>query len=220
MKYVFACGLIMGLASPALAQTESAAPVGPRIEARVGWDRTVLSEYASDTTVTYKDSAGKSGVTYGGEIGYDLPFGQFATIGAYAGIEEISTKSCLTAQDMATANVARACVKAGRNIMAGARIGYMFGSSGLFYGKVGYSNGRTELVYTDTALPAANVEEGFNRDGFHLGGGVEVGRARGVYGKVEYLYTNYNGFEYRDGNDVAKLDADRHQVVAGLGYRF
>ncbi len=220
MKYVLACGLMLGLATPAVAQSDRAAPSGARVEARVGWDRTILSEYARDDTVTYKDSAGKSGVTYGGEIGYDMPFGQFATIGVYAGIEEISTKSCISGTYATGTDVTRLCLKAGRNIMAGARIGHMFGQSGLVYGKVGYSNGRTELVYTDTAFPDDNFKEGANRDGFHLGGGVEVGRAKGIYGKVEYLYTNYNGVEYRDDSTTEKLDADRHQVVAGVGYRF
>lgn len=218
MKIHLACGLLAVLATPAAAQSDRVAPSGPRVEVRVGWDRTVLSTYASDDTVTYKDHAGRSGVTYGAEVGYDVPLGPFAIVGAYAGIDGSSTKSCLT--DERLGGVSRDCVKAGRNLTAGARVGYLFGPTGLLYGKVGYSNGRVEERYTDSQFPEDNYRDGTNRDGFHLGGGVEIGRAKGVYGKVEYVYTNYNGYEFVDRTTTAKLDLDRHQVVAGMGYRF
>lgn len=190
------------VATPVFAQD---APVrsGPRIEARVGWDRVNINVDG--------EGVGKSGITYGGEVGYDIVTGGGAVIGAYAGIDGSSTKECLVE------GTERGCVKAGRNITVGARIGALVGSRALLYAKGGYSNGRISVDYTDTAFPADNFSEGENGDGFHLGAGVEVGMSRSVYGKLEYNYTKYS--TNTDDADF-DVDLDRHRVLAGVGIRF
>jgi len=215
MKTMLLTAVALTAAAPALAQTEPTPPVGPRIEARVGFDRVVLGVHASDDLNDESVSGGKSGVTYGGEIGYDLRAGQYATIGVYAGIEGASTKECteLYGSD-------EACLKAGRNITAGVRAGYMFSRTGLLYVKGGYTNGRLRLTYRDATDGSNNFDEGTNRDGFHVGAGAEMGFSRNFYGKLEYVYTNYNSFDVDDGTTSGNLDFDRHQVVAGFGVRF
>ncbi|WP_084582056.1 outer membrane protein [Sphingomonas azotifigens] len=95
---------------------------------------------------------------------------------------------------------ALAGVKGGRDFYAGARLGYVVAPSTLLYGKVGYDNSRV-ITTAGKARFADNV------DGIRLGAGVE--RTFGhYYGKVEYRYTN------------AAQGVERHQVLAGLGYRF
>ncbi|MHA6719778.1 porin family protein [Sphingomonas sp. RS6] len=91
-------------------------------------------------------------------------------------------------------------VKGGRDFYAGARIGYVVAPGTLLYGKVGYDNSRVIGRVEDVRLTE-------DLDGVRLGAGVE--RTFGhYYGKVEYRYTN------------ASQDVVRHQVLAGIGYRF
>jgi outer membrane immunogenic protein len=93
-----------------------------------------------------------------------------------------------------------AIIKGGRDLYAGVRIGFVVAPSTLVYGKVGYDNSR--IIGRSGAL---RVTE--DLDGVRVGGGVE--RTFGHYfGKVEYRYTN------------ASDDVVRHQVLAGIGYRF
>jgi outer membrane immunogenic protein len=190
------------VAAPAFAQDAAPSPVaGPRVEATVGWDNIVLS--------ALDESGSKSGVTFGGEIGYDIQFGRGAVIGAYAGIDGATTKECLTD------GTERGCIKAGRNITVGARIGAPIGSRALIYGKGGYSNGQLRVNYTDSAFPADNFSESGDADGFHVGGGIELNLSRGIYAKAEYNYTNYSVDDAGLG-----LDLERHRVVGGIGIRF
>lgn len=187
------------VATPALAQRSN---TGPRVEATVGWDRVVLN--------VGRDSAARSGVTYGGELGYDYQIGTGGVIGAYVGVDGSSTKECVSAGTVTE------CVKLGRNFTAGVRAGGRIGVNSLAYIKGGYSNGRLAATYRDTAFPADNESAGENMDGFHAGAGVQVGMRNGFYGKAEYTYTRYSTYDL--GTD--KFRMDRHRVVAGVGYRF
>ena len=204
-------------AAPAAAQDVPAATVrtGVRVEGRVGWDRPVFDVKASDGTESLEGSAGKSGVVYAGEIGYDALLGGTTVIGAYAGIEGSSVEECAEVY-----GDDEACIGAGRNITVGVRAGALFGSSGLAYLKGGYSNGALTAEYRDPAAPGDNFDEQGELDGFHLGAGAELGFGRNVYGKLEYVYSNYGDYEYDDGTAAASLGIDRHQVVAGVGFRF
>lgn len=186
--------------APAYAQD---APVvgGLRVEARIGIDRAVVSIPG--------DSAGKTGFSYGAEVGYDADMNGF-TIGAYAGIDGSTTKECTE-----VLGSDEACLKAGRNFTAGARVGHVI-DQGLLYVKGGYSNGRATVAYRDFIVPANNFSESENLDGFHVGVGYERNFSGNVYGKLEYVYTNYNT-ENGFGFDV---DLHRHQGLVGVGVRF
>ncbi|HEU0045779.1 porin family protein [Sphingomonas sp.] len=204
-KFVAVAAVAAAFAStPAFAQSEPApaAMSGPRIEATAGWDRIVLGVDG--------DTVKRSGVTYGGEIGYDIRTDGGLVLGAYAGADGASTKVC--ARD----GTESACIKAGRNITAGVRAGGSWAGLSLFYVKGGYSNGELKVDYEDTAFPADNFEESGDVDGFHLGTGAEVGFSGNFYGKVEYNYTKYS-----TQNDAGfDIDFNRHRVVGGLGIRF
>lgn len=189
------------LATPAFAQSNSSVG-GARIEATVGWDRPVL--HIED------QSEGKSGVSYGAEFGYDFALSDFVFAGAYAGIDGASTKECISS------GTETACVKAGRNITAGVRVGTRVGGKAAVYVKGGYSNGRITGTYTDSAAPALNDNASENMDGYHLGAGVQVDLQGHVYVKAEYNYSAYKHY------DVFGYDThlDRHRIVAGVGVRF
>jgi outer membrane immunogenic protein len=165
--------LIAATATPAFAQDDSAAPAtftGPRVEAVAGWDH----------VGAFGD--GESGVVYGGAAGFDKQLGQ-VVIGAEGEITGSTVKD--------------SGVHAGRDLYAGARVGFVVGNSTLIYGKGGYTNARVSFSGT-----------GVNYDGYRVGAGVEHDFGR-FYGKVEYRYSRYED-----------ADLNRDQVVAGLGVRF
>lgn len=99
-----------------------------------------------------------------------------------------------------TANIEVADIEvaaAGRDLYIGGRVGYVVGSRSLVYVKAGYTNARAE-----------SFGIGENVDGFRIGGGAETKFSTNLFGKVEYRYSNY------------EADVSRHQVVAGVGFRF
>jgi len=201
-KFLFASVAALVIATPAIAQeAPSEFKGGARVEARVGIDDVVLKAAG--------DSESKVGFAYGGEVGYDYATKSGFVIGAYAGIEGATTKDC------AVTGTQSACIKAGRNITAGVRAGGVV-AGGLLYAKGGYSNGRLNLTYKNTAAPATNFSDGGNADGWHLGAGYEFTISEHTYAKLEYVYTHYSV------DDTSGLDfrLQRHQGVVGFGYRF
>lgn len=176
ISFVAALALSSVFAAPALAQDKTFE--GPRVEAIGGWDSV--------------DGGGdsKSGFVFGGAAGYDLQRGK-VVFGVDGEITGSTTRETL--------NGVR--VKAGRDLYAGARIGYVITPETLLYVKGGYTNAR---VTAETG----NVRVSENLDGFRVGAGVERNFLRNFYGKVEYRYSNY------------AQDFQRHQVLAGIGVRF
>lgn len=205
-------------AQPAVAQIITDTPSGPRIELRAGWDRLDLVAEARDGTNRVESSTGDSGVTYGTEIGYDYVHG-VSVIGLYAGIAKSSLSTCEDLLAGATI-YARECLKAGREISVGARVGFVTGTNALVYLKGGYSNAATRYDFEDRYVPAYSFRETETFDGFHLGAGGEAGFGRNAYGKLEYVYANYGGDRFDAGGTRIDTGIERHQVTAGLGYRF
>lgn len=204
-------------ATPAMAQYEQLeAPTntGPRVEVKLGWDRPTFNDLLADDGVTYRDSGGKSGLAYGGEVGYDYQVNS-AVFGLYAGVEGSTIKDCF---ELSGAD--KFCNKVGRNITVGARAGVMLDNTFMLYGKIGYSNGREQYDYTDYNNVQPDYSGGFNRDGYHVGGGLQFNVASRVYNRVDYTYTNYKNEEVRRLGSTQRYDTARHQVTYGLGYRF
>lgn len=204
-------------ATPALAQyqvPEAPTNSGPRIEAKIGWDRPTFDSLLSDDGVTYRDRGGKSGFAYGGEIGYDHQVNSLV-FGVYAGVDGSTVEECgeLFGAD-------RYCEKIGRNFTLGARAGVMLDDTFMLYGKVGYSNGRIQYEYTDYENILPDNDGGTNRDGYHVGGGLQFNLGARIYNRVDYTYTNYKNDEVRELGSTERLDTARHQVTYGLGYRF
>lgn len=189
-KLIFVASLA-ATALAAPAMAQERAPfTGVRVEGLAGWDR--LQAQGHD-----------DGVAYGVGAGFDFQAGR-AVLGIEGEASDSSTNECaggtLVAND-------RLCANAGRDLYVGGRVGAVVGSSTLLYAKAGYTNARMKLNYTTpTGVGNFNLHE--NLDGVRVGGGVEQAVGRNAYVKAEYRYSNYEqGFE-------------RHQVVAGFGFRF
>ena len=188
----------LAVASPALAQ-EEAPFTGAHAEGLVGYD----------------DTGSDDGVVYGGAIGYDFQIG-----GAILGIEgEITDSNADTTASDILANGDSASVNAGRDLYAGARIGFAVSPSTMIYGKAGYTNAKFKTRYDDGV--GVITRDGLTADGYRLGAGIE--QKFNIFGpsgfvKVEYRYSNYKNLDV--GNFDLDIDADRHQVVAGVGVRF
>jgi outer membrane immunogenic protein len=179
-------------ATPAAAQ-EAAPFTGVRVEGIVGYDAADVEGENSD------------GVLYGAQVGYDFQIG-----GVVLGIEGEASDSTV---DECVSNVDligdRLCVDARRDLYAGGRIGAAVSPSVLVYGKAGYTNARVSLDYEDgTAGTAADFSEGENLDGVRVGAGIQLAIGSNSYVKTEYRYSNY------------EQNIERHQVVAGFGFRF
>ena len=185
-------------AFPAVAQAQTAAtPLdhsGLRVEGIVGYDALTSGE----------DS---DGVVYGGTVGYDFPAGG-VTLGADAELTDSSIKgtegNVLVAGDSAQ-------VRLGRDIYVGGRVGFPLSPQAQIYAKGGYTNARINTRYTSGTTA---IRENVDADGYRLGAGIEHKIGQRAYLKGEYRYSNYKEIEDFD------IDADRHQVVAGVGIRF
>ncbi len=53
--------------------------------------------------------------------------------------------------------------------------------------------------------------------GYHLGIGAELAVAAGLYGRLEYVHTDYGELEF-DGERLGELT--RGQLMVGVGLRF
>lgn len=196
---IFAAALIASsaLAAPAFAQDTAAPFTGPRAEIVGGYDK------VEDNSV---NNGSRDGFVYGGAIGYDFQAGS-----AVLGVEGEVTGA--TTRDTDTNVLAvgdRLRTKAGRDLYVGGRVGFVVGTQTLIYAKGGYTNARFSQEYS---LGATNIKDGENIDGWRLGAGAEFKLNDKMYVKGEYRYSKYD-------DDDRGIDANRHQVVAGVGIRF
>lgn len=232
MKYQL---MIAAAAAGMMATSAQAQDVsGFRIEGRLGWEQvgTTASlpnpdededEDGDELLIATDDGSDPS---FGVELGYDAQIGSFFVLGAYAGADLSDTEMCseLIEDDLA-------CTELERTFTVGARAGIEVAETSLIYVKGGYSNGKFKTIYNadvtddDDTNAAANEEFSGTQDGFHLGGGFELGLTESLYAKLEYVYTDFGSrshlLEDMD-NDAPglKLASDRHQVIAGIGLRF
>jgi outer membrane immunogenic protein len=165
------------LASPVLAQ-EVGDFSGVKGTAIAGYDNIDLDIAGVDNV---------DGFLYGAALGYDIQSGNFVY-----GAELEATES--------TGNISDATgrIEAGRDLYAGARIGYVVGSSALLYAKAGYTNARV-------SSPGVVSENG---DGVRVGAGIEYKLSNNAFLRGEYRYSNY------------EAGVSRNQVVGGVGFRF
>ena len=194
-KLILAALAVSAAATPALAQDASFS--GPRAEAIVGWD------HVGDDSIS---NGSRDGVVYGGQLGYDYQAGN-TVFGIEGEITGASTKD--TANGVLVAGD-RLRASAGRDLYVGGRVGFVAGNRALIYAKGGYTNARFDTHYTSTT---SDIEDHDTVDGWRLGAGTEVMMNDMVYLKGEYRFSKYD-------SDSAGVNAERHQVVGGVGIRF
>ncbi|PTS77279.1 porin family protein, partial [Sphingomonas sp. HMWF008] len=158
------------------------------------------------------------GLTYGGDFGYDVAVNKFV-IGAEG--EITGSTGDVSNNPVNAAALGYGAVKQGRDLYAGARIGYVVAPSTMIYAKGGYTNARLDLTANDGTTTTGRH---YNLDGYRVGAGVEQKIGRTTYAKLEYRYSDYGNarLEYANGANTNNfsVDTDRHQVVAGVGVRF
>lgn len=190
------------VSTPALAQ--DATPfTGPYVGGVLGFDSIELEADGAE--------GDDNGTVYGGVIGYDMNLGGFI-VGAEAEFTESavghSAQNVLVAGDEAHLN-------AGRDLYAGARIGYQFDPNAMLYVKGGYTNAKAKLHYDDNVGSATSHSD--ELDGYRIGGGVEAS-AKNMFVRLEYRYSDYGSYS-TDGL-LPDIDTSRHQGVIMAGVRF
>lgn len=215
-KYILAALVAGTAAAPAFAQP--AAPfTGPRVEALLGYD-SLRSGDRDDDGVDSNENEGDEtvdGVGFGVGAGYDFQAG-----GVVLGVEgEFMESTGEQESDESIDAPFRTKVETGRDLYVGARVGVLATPATLVYAKGGYTNVSIEA---DFEGEDDRFEFDTNADGFRLGAGVEQKFGANAYGKVEYRYSKYSNLEFnQEGTDFERdIDLDRHQVVAGIGFRF
>jgi outer membrane immunogenic protein len=218
MILLAASAALVASAAPAIAQ--DSAPMGPdnsfagpRAEIFGGWDRI----RRTDTIEGVRDRNSKDGITGGGLLGYDLPLGDHIVVGPFASYAITSNKQCADGVG---------CIKTGRQIEGGARVGYKLGGSALVYGKGAYVNGRFNAKLVDgTGQAAQYVVAHTNRDGWRAGAGLQYALSKHAYVKAEYDYTRFDKFGLGTlgvigGPDIENVRFTQNEALGGFGINF
>lgn len=198
MLAALATSAAIAAAAPAAAQT--AQPfTGFRVEGLIGYDS--LNDRQG------QDKSSSDGVLYGAAIGYDIPAGP-VVLGAEG---EISGSSSDTRSNGIRVPGDEFRLGAGRDLYAGARVGYVISPVAMGYLKGGYTNAKFDARYTTAGVTTSNEQE---VGGYRLGAGLEYAISPNTFVKGEYRYSHY------DELDGVGINPNRHQLMAGLGLRF
>jgi outer membrane immunogenic protein len=198
-----AASAALGLAAPAFAQDASqgsgSVPFsGLHVEALGGFDH-----IGSDA----QTSGSNNGFVYGGAVGYDDRIGNIVL-----GVDgEIDGSTASTTDHNVLTAGDQLHLSAGRDLYAGARVGYVVTPKTMVYAKAGYTNARVDGTYD---LGAASFLQHQDLSGYRVGAGVERNLTQAVYIKAEYRYSHYQDIKSFD------VQPDRQQVLAGVGFRF
>ncbi len=219
---LLAAGSALCLATPALAQEGDFS--GPWVAGVGGFDKnkagSTIDNDADDPDGVFEENESANGIVYGAQVGYDIDLGTMV-VGAEAELTD-STADSDFAGDPDT-DFGLGSVNTGRDIYVGARAGFKATPNTLIYAKGGYTNGRFNFIGSDGET---NYEQNIDTDGWRVGAGVEQKLGGNAFAKLEYRYSNYNQAEIdfeAEGvadSDQFDIDTDRHQVMAGVGWRF
>lgn len=165
------------------------------------------------------DDQSIDGFGYGVQLGYDIDVGG-VVIGAEAEYSGSTAEVEYRPGDLDAIGLGN--VETGRDLYLGARLGFKAGDNAMIYAKGGYTNAKYNIRATDGTT---NFDRDFDTDGYRLGAGAEYAINNNSFVKLEYRYSNYSRGEIDfdgDANDSGRfdIDLDRHQVMAGVGFRF
>jgi outer membrane immunogenic protein len=220
---------------------------GFRIEAQTGLD--VLSGREQNSTVYDYDgeievygpnnySNSVTGFQFGLGVGYDAEISPNIVAGVEASIAFSDAKTDYYDYDFSLSDdeyFNADTLKAKREIELGARLGYKVNPSTLVYIKGGYVNGRFKVNGEAVEYETEDDRDysfSKNRSGYRVSGGIETLVSSNAYVKLEYRYTNFKDIKLSETYDLLGYDGDasrtdsyrlglsRHQVAAGIGFRF
>ena len=214
---LLAAGSAFAFAAPVAAQEDHGFS-GPWIAGIAGYDRNQAGS-SQDDGVNADLDQNAEGLVYGAAAGYDADLGTMV-IGAEAELTDSTADSDYS--DPYT-NFGLGAVDTGRDIYVGARVGYKVTPRTLLYAKAGYTNARFNFIGTDGT---SNYQQNLDTDGWRVGAGVEHKMGSNAFARLEYRYSKYSSGEIDfEASGVAdsdhfNIDTDRHQVMAGVGWRF
>ena len=197
MKALVSCAaaaLALGSAHVANAQSFT----GPFIGVQGGWEETNARNPNTAVGVTPLAQTSDTG-TVGVFMGYDKEVQPRIVLGAQ--VEANFPISSTWGNGAASLSVKR-------SVDLSVRAGYLVTRKTLLYVRGGYSN---ELIGGAVLTPAGYISGSSDRDGWLLGGGVEHKLTPKISARLEYRYTDLS-----EGAGML----DRHQVMAGVAYRF
>jgi outer membrane immunogenic protein len=178
-----------------------------------------VQETATGNPLTIDQRQGGSGLYGTVGAGYDWQFNNTWVVGLFADGQFGSIKGTL--QDTATAGGLTGTVKLENSWAVGARLGWVIAPNVLSYVNGGYSgahwSGQT-FLNTVTGQPTGVHTDGFNSNGWFIGGGVENNldlfglAAPGWFMKTEYRST------YFDRKTLDELD--NTNALVGRSLRF
>lgn len=153
-------------AVPAMAQDQSAL-VGPRVEARLGYDQPGASVPGGGS-----GRLGKA-LSFGAEAGYDFAAGSTIAIGPFVQYDRSTIKKCI---DLS-------CYKVSGTLSAGAQVGFAMGDRSQIYVKA---------AYVSMATRFSNSLGASRRSQTGIGGtlGYEMGFGSRTYARIEASYAN------------------------------
>ena len=186
--------MLLGAAALALSSAPAFAQEfqGPYIGAQVGWNQ--------DKAVGAQNDAFAGGVF----AGYDHEVVPNVVLGVEGGFS-------LGASDRVGPHGAnRATLDPRYSFDASARAGYVIGERNLLYVRGGYANTRARLTRDISGVAVSDQD---NYDGWFVGGGIERKLLDNVSTRVEYRYSDL-------GDNLSTGKYERHQVLAGVAYRF
>ncbi|MEP9358520.1 outer membrane beta-barrel protein [Sphingomonas sp. KR3-1] len=217
LVFVAALAASTAVAAPAFAQDSTPSNGGFHVGVIGGLD--ILRPGSTEDSDLRGDDQSTEGFLYGVEAGYDIPLGDKAFIGIEGEASKATGKVRYDTPDPNDFGYGQ--VKTGRDLYVGGRVGFMASPSTKIYAKAGYTNAQLNLLASDGT---SRLEDRYNLDGWRVGAGVEKSIGSNTYAKLEYRYSNYKdaNFEYANGatTNQFNVDTDRHQIVAGVGFRF
>jgi len=218
-KYATAALLAGTILLPAAAYAQDRAPfTGPRVEAMTGYDNFRSGEQ-DDGDNTSEDEGDESidSIAYGAAVGFDFNAGNLV-LGVEGEYSDSAAEQDFNETIDGTEFLGQ--IGIGRDIYVGGRVGFTAAPRTLIYAKGGYTNTAIESAFTSGG---DRIDFDTTVDGWRLGAGVEQMLGQNAYVKAEYRYSNYNGLQFDDdlfGDEDIDIDLDRHQVIAGVGFRF
>ena len=211
-------GSMLAAATPAMAQ-DGGNFEGFKVEGLAGYDISRAGSSIDDDTNADNDQS-IDGFNYGVGVGYD-----FNANGVIIGIEGELTDSTAETEfdDGDFEGFGLGSVETGRDLYVGARVGVVAQPDLLLYAKGGYTNARYNI---NSSFDGNDYRARIDTDGWRVGAGAEYALSGNTYAKLEYRYSNYSDAELDFENenqpdvDLGEIDTDRHQLMAGFGFRF
>jgi outer membrane immunogenic protein len=221
IAFLLATGSLAFVVAPAAAQDTTF--TGPWVAGVGGYDKnkagSSVDDDADPNNGVFEQDESADGIVYGAAIGYDFDLGGVVV----GGEAELTDSTADSKYGDPNSDFGLGSVDAGRDIYVGARVGYKVTPSTMLYAKGGYTNARYNFIGSDGTT---NYKENLDTDGWRVGAGVEQKLGSNAFAKVEYRYSNYSkgeiDFEATGiaDSDRFDIDTDRHQVMAGVGWRF